>query len=68
VEVELAGSHRVGIKVWDGPGGRRVKAEYDDVHSVAKALGMPAGDVAREAERLAATIDITNSEMKDRTS
>jgi hypothetical protein len=68
VEVELAGRHRVGIKVWEGPGGRRMKAEYDDVHSAAKALGMTAGDVAREAERLAATVDMTNSEMQDRTS
>lgn len=68
VEVELAGRHRVGIKVWEGPGGRRMKAEYEDVRSAAEALGRPAGDVAREAESLAATIDIPNSDMQDRTS
>ncbi|KPK04169.1 MAG: hypothetical protein AMS20_09070 [Gemmatimonas sp. SG8_28] len=68
VQVELAGRHRVGIKVWDGPGGRRLKAEYEDVRSAAEALGRPAGDVAREAENLAATIDIVDSDGHERTS
>jgi uncharacterized protein (TIGR00299 family) protein len=68
VQVELAGQHRVGIKVWDGPGGQRMKAEYEDVRSAAEALGKPAGDVAREAEKLAATIDITDSDRHERES
>lgn len=51
--VELGGGARVRIKVWDGPGGTRFKPEYDDVIAAASALGHPALDVAREAERRA---------------
>jgi len=54
VEVELDGSHRVGVKVWDAPGGRRRKAEYEDVIKAASALNRPAWEIARAAERLAA--------------
>jgi uncharacterized protein (TIGR00299 family) protein len=53
LEVELDGVHRVGVKVWDAPGGRRWKAEYEDVVRVAEALGRPASEVAREAESMA---------------
>ncbi len=56
VEVELDGVHRVGVKVWDARGGRRLKAEYEDVLRIAEALGRPALDVAREAESKAAAV------------
>jgi uncharacterized protein (TIGR00299 family) protein len=51
--VELAPGARVRIKVWEAPGGRRMKAEYEDVLAAARALGRPALEVAREAERRA---------------
>jgi uncharacterized protein (DUF111 family) len=51
--VELAPGARVRIKVWAAPGGRRMKAEYEDVLAAARALGRPAIEVAREAERRA---------------
>jgi uncharacterized protein (TIGR00299 family) protein len=54
VDVELEGDLRVGVKVWDGPGGRRHKAEYDDVVAAARTMRRPAWEVARAAERLAA--------------
>lgn len=53
IVVELAGGVRVRIKVWDGPAGRRLKPEFDDVVAAADRLGRPALSVAREAERLA---------------
>lgn len=56
LEVELDGVHRVGVKVWDAPGGRRLKAEYDDVLRTAEALGRPASEVAREAESMASAV------------
>ncbi len=68
VEVELAGNHRVRVKVWEGPGGRRMKAEYEDVLMVAGVLGWPATDVAREAERLAAMHASSWNENDGRTS
>jgi len=52
--VELTGGIRVRIKVWDAPGGTRLKAEYDDVVAAADRLRLPAWQVAREAERRAA--------------
>jgi uncharacterized protein (TIGR00299 family) protein len=52
-QVELEGGIRVRIKVWEGPTGRRLKPEYDDVVRAAAALGQPALEVAREAERRA---------------
>ncbi len=52
--VELLPDVRVRIKVWDGPFGQRMKAEFDDVAAAAAQLGRPALEVAREAERLAA--------------
>ena len=52
-QVELEGADGVRIKVWDGPGGYRLKPEYDDVIRAAAQLGMPPIDVAREVERRA---------------
>jgi pyridinium-3,5-bisthiocarboxylic acid mononucleotide nickel chelatase len=54
--VELTGGARVRIKVWDAPGGTRLKAEFDDVVVAADQLRQPAWEVAREAERRAATL------------
>lgn len=51
--VELDGGARVRIKVWGGPSGTRLKSEYDDVIAAASALGRPAWEIAREAERQA---------------
>jgi len=56
IEVELDGVHRVAVKVWDAPGGRRLKAEYEDVVRAAEALGRSAPEVAREAESLASAV------------
>lgn len=53
ITVELAGGHRVRVKVWRGPDGPRWKAEYDDVAALAGRLDRPAWEVAREAEALA---------------
>jgi uncharacterized protein (TIGR00299 family) protein len=58
--VELSDAVRVRIKVWDGPGGTRVKAEYEDVVAAAGRLGTPAWQVAREAERRAAALMAEN--------
>lgn len=52
--VELTGGGRVRIKLWDAPGGTRLKAEYDDVVAAADRLRLPAWQVARDAERRAA--------------
>jgi uncharacterized protein (TIGR00299 family) protein len=47
----------VRVKVLDGPGGPRVKPEYDDVHAAARQSGRPAHEVAREvAERARAAL------------
>jgi len=54
--VELSEDVRVRIKVWDAPGGTRLKAEYDDVVAAAARLRSPAWQVAREAERRAAAL------------
>ena len=53
VSVELGADIRVRIKVWDGPDGKRLKAEYDDVLAAAERLDRAPLVVAREAERLA---------------
>ena len=53
--VELEGDCGVSVKVWDGPGGIRLKAEYDDVLKASAKLGLPALDVARLAEKKAET-------------
>lgn len=54
--VEVGPAHRVRIKVLSGPRGPRMKPEYGDVARVAAEMGLPALDVARQAERLAETI------------
>jgi uncharacterized protein (DUF111 family) len=67
VEVELAGGHRVRVKVWRGPDGPRWKAEYDDVAAVAGRLDRPAWQVAREAEALARPLVQDDTERYSRT-
>jgi pyridinium-3,5-bisthiocarboxylic acid mononucleotide nickel chelatase len=54
--VELTGGVRVRIKVWDAPGGTRLKAEYDDVVAAADRLRLPAWQVARDAEQRATAL------------
>lgn len=54
--VKLDGVHRVRIKVWEGPFGTRLKPEFSDVAAAAAALGRPALEVARQAERRADAI------------
>lgn len=54
--VELDPDTRVRIKVWEAPGGRRLKAEFDDVDAAATKLGRPALEIAREAERRAESL------------
>jgi uncharacterized protein (TIGR00299 family) protein len=51
LEVEHGMSVRV--KVLDGPGGTRVKPEFDDVARVAAVTGRPAIEVAKEMQRAA---------------
>jgi uncharacterized protein (TIGR00299 family) protein len=51
LEVEHGMSVRV--KVLDGPGGTRVKPEFEDVARVAARTGRPAIDVAKEMQRAA---------------
>jgi pyridinium-3,5-bisthiocarboxylic acid mononucleotide nickel chelatase len=50
VTVTLSGVS-IRVKVLEHPEGRRLKAEYDDVVTAARALGTPALEVARAAER-----------------
>jgi uncharacterized protein (TIGR00299 family) protein len=52
-QVELQGKCGVSVKVWDGMGGVRLKAEYDDVLRAAAELDLPPLEVARLAEKLA---------------
>jgi uncharacterized protein (TIGR00299 family) protein len=63
--VELPAGGRVRIKVWDAPGGARLKAEFDDVAAAAERLGRPAWEVAREAERLAAALLAESSPLSN---
>ena len=51
--VELQGNCGVTVKVWDGPGGVRLKPEYDDVLRASVELNLPPLEVARLAERQA---------------
>jgi uncharacterized protein (TIGR00299 family) protein len=64
--VQLAAGVEVRIKVWDAPGGPRLKAEFDDVVAAAGQLRQPAWQVAREAERLAATLMNANQLNQER--
>ncbi|UCF40844.1 MAG: nickel pincer cofactor biosynthesis protein LarC [Gemmatimonadota bacterium] len=54
--VELDSGARVRIKVREGASGTRLKPEYDDVIAAADALGRPALEIAREAERQAEAV------------
>jgi uncharacterized protein (TIGR00299 family) protein len=51
--VELEQGMSVRVKVLEGPGGTRVKPEFDDVARVAEQTGRPAIDVAKEMQRAA---------------
>jgi uncharacterized protein (TIGR00299 family) protein len=64
--VELTDGARVRIKVWDAPGGTRLKAEYDDVVAAADRLQLPAWQVARDAERRAAALMTDNRLTQER--
>jgi uncharacterized protein (DUF111 family) len=46
----------VRIKVWEGPGGTRLKPEFDDVIKAAAALRLPAMEVARRAQAAAEAV------------
>jgi len=56
ISVELEDGVRVRIKVREGPSGTLLKPEYEDVIAAGDALGRPALEIAREAERLAEAI------------
>ena len=51
--VELEQGMSVRVKVLEGPGGTRVKPEYEDVARVAARTGRPAIDVAKEMQHAA---------------
>jgi uncharacterized protein (DUF111 family) len=51
--VELEDGVRVRVKVREGPSGTQLKPEYEDVIAAGDALGRPALEIAREAERRA---------------
>jgi uncharacterized protein (TIGR00299 family) protein len=56
ITVSVAGVE-VRVKVLDGPGGPKVKPEYDDVAALARKLGRPIQDVALEVrERAVASL------------
>jgi uncharacterized protein (DUF111 family) len=65
IVVELDGSVRVRVKVWDGPFGTRLKPEYGDVVAAAGRLERPALDIAREAERLADIVVRNGNERRN---
>jgi uncharacterized protein (DUF111 family) len=48
LRVPASDGSAVRVKVLDGPGGPRLKPEYDDVERVARNVGRPAHEVARE--------------------
>lgn len=50
VQVDAGDGMRVRVKVLEGPGGPRVKPEYDDVAAVASRTGRPAHEVARDLQ------------------
>jgi uncharacterized protein (TIGR00299 family) protein len=51
--LEVENGMSVRVKVLDGPGGVRVKPEFEDVARVAASTGRPAIDVAKEMQRAA---------------
>jgi uncharacterized protein (TIGR00299 family) protein len=62
VEVTSADGTAVRVKVLEGPGGLRVKPEYDDVAAVARRTGQPAHEVARDLHNRALRSLISNKE------
>jgi uncharacterized protein (TIGR00299 family) protein len=56
IAVQIEAGCSVRVKVCHGPLGPKIKAEYGDVVAAATALGLPALEVARRAERSAETI------------
>jgi len=54
--IMLEGVGSVRVKVLEGPGGARIKPEYDDVLDLAAETGLPAMQIARMAEREAEII------------
>ncbi len=54
MSVKLSPEVEVRVKVLEGSGGSRTKAEYNDVLAAAETLGKPAIEIARQAEMLAA--------------
>jgi uncharacterized protein (TIGR00299 family) protein len=56
-QVDVAPDVRVRVKVTEAPGGRRYKAEFQDVLAAAARLDVPAMEVARQAERRARAAD-----------
>lgn len=65
VVVELEPAIRVRVKVWDGPFGTRLKAEYSDVVAAAAMLRRPALEVVREVERLADVATANGNERRN---
>jgi uncharacterized protein (TIGR00299 family) protein len=55
ITVVLEG-HPVRVKIVDGPGGSRIKPEYDDLADLAKKLGRPIQDVALAVQQRANVI------------
>ena len=53
LEVPAGAGVSVLVKVLEGPGGPRVKAEFEDVRRAADRLGRPAHEVARDVESTA---------------
>lgn len=53
VEVVAASGIPIRVKILEGPGGPRVKPEYDDIAAAARHLGRPAHEVAQEVRQRA---------------
>jgi hypothetical protein len=53
IEVETREGIAVRVKVVEGPGGTRVKPEFEDVARAARRTGRPAVEVAREVQQRA---------------
>jgi uncharacterized protein (DUF111 family) len=53
IEVDTREGIAVRVKVVEGPGGTRVKPEFEDVARAARRVGRPAVEVAREVQQRA---------------
>lgn len=62
LEVTSADGTAVRVKVLEGPGGPRVKPEYEDVAALARRTGQPAHEVARDLHNRALRSLILNKE------